>query len=210
MFTTLVRRALRALSMTPTTRARRLVAALATAALFLVGALPVAAGQPIDINTLNPVPPDIYTCSGIGNANGAVCFAHTVDAYENEATGLICGTGAGAYEVLDSGIRDIHAKREYDRDGNLTRRIRNFLFRDAHFSNPLNGHAVYYSQQNTDIATLTIPGDLDSAVTPERGHLTANVPGIGPVIHESHNQSDLIPYFEGDDAAIAKLCAALA
>ncbi len=92
----------------------------------------------------------------------------------------------------------------------LTRRIRNFLFRDAHFTNPLNGHTVGYSQQNTDIAVLTIPGDLSSAVTPERGHLTLNVPGMGSVIHESHNQSDFIPYFEGDASAIAELCAALA
>ena len=208
MVATLIRRARRTLSLATFVGARRVAVAVSVTGLLLSGALPVAAGQPIDVTTLNPVPPDIYTCSATGG--GAVCFAHTVEAYENEPTGLICGSGASAYEILDSGIRDIHARREYDRNLDLTRRIRNFLFRDAHFTNPLNGHTVGYSQQNTDIAVLTIPGDLSSAVTPERGHLTLNVPGMGSVIHESHNQSDFIPYFEGDASAIAELCAALA
>jgi len=208
MFASLVQRALRTFALAPTLHVRRLAVSIPVLALFLVGALPAAAGQPVDVTTLNPVPPDIYTCSSIGN--GAVCFAHTVEAYENEPTGLICGSGAGAYEILDSGIRDIHARREYDSNLDLTRRIRIFLFRDAHFTNPLNGHTIGYSQQNTDIAVLTVPGDLSSAVTPERGHLTMSVPGLGLVIHESHNQSDFIPYFEGDASAIADLCAALA
>ena len=208
MLATLVRRARRTLSLAPIVRVRRPAVAVTVTALLLVVALPVAAGQPIDVTTLNPVPPDIYSCSATGN--GAVCFAHTVEAYENEPTGLICGSGAGAYEILDSGIRDIHAKREYDSNGDLTRRIRIFLFRDAHLTNPLNGHTLGYSQQNTDIAVLTVPGDLSSAVTPERGHLNLSVPGFGHVIHESHNQSDFIPYFEGDASAIAALCAALA
>lgn len=208
MLATLVRRARRTLSIAPTIRARGLAIAVPVSALLLIGAMPVLAGQPIDVQTLNPVPPDIYTCSATGG--GAICFAHTVEAYENEPTGLICGSGAGAYEILDSGIRDIHAKREYDSNLDLTRRIRTFLFRDAHFTNPLNGHTLGYSQQNTDIAVLTIPGDLSSAVSPDRGHLTLNVPGMGSVIHESHNQSDLIPYFDGDASAIAELCAALA
>ena len=210
MFTTLVRRALRTLSVAPIVGARRLVVAVPLTALLLIGAWPAAAGQPIDVTTLNPVPLDIYTCSATGNGDGAICFAHTVEPYENEATGLMCGSGAGAYEILDSGIRDIHAKREYDSNGDLTRRLRNFLFRDAHFTNPLNGHTLGYSQQNTDIATLTVPGDLSSAVTPERGHITLTVPGLGLVIHESHNQSDFIPYFGGDASVIAELCAALA
>jgi hypothetical protein len=55
-----------------------------------------------------------------------------------------------------------------------------------------------------------VPGDLSSAVVPERGHLNVNVPGIGLVIHESHNQSDFTRYFDGDASAIADLCAALA
>jgi hypothetical protein len=92
------------------------------AALFLIGALPVAAGQPVDVTTLNPVPPDIYTCSATGN--GAVCFAHTIEPYENEPTGLICGSGAGAYEILDSGSATSTPSAEYDGNGDLTRRIR--------------------------------------------------------------------------------------
>jgi len=172
------------------------------------GALPAAAAAPIDVTTLNPVPPDIYTCMATGG--GAVCLAHQVDVYENEQTGLICGSGAGAYEILDSGIRDVRAKREYDSDLNLTRRFRNILFRDTRFINPLNGHTLGYSQQNTDITVYTIPGDLSSGVAPDRGHLTLTVPGLGLVIHESHNQSDFHPYFDGDASAIAELCAALA
>jgi hypothetical protein len=139
-----------------------------------------------------------------------VCFAHTVEPYENEATGIFCGTGAGAYEILDSGIRDVHAKREYDVNGDLTRRIRVFLFRDAYLSNPLNGHTVGYNQQNTDTDELAVPGDLDSIVNTGRGHMSLSVAGMGLIVLESHNQSTLAAYFEGDESAVADLCAALA
>ena len=102
---------------------------------------------------------------------------HTIDPYENEQTGIFCG----AVEILDSGIRDVRATRWYDRDGNLTRRLRAFLFRDAHLTNPATGRMLPYSQHNDDDEDLSIPGDLASATLSSSGHLSITAPGFGGV-----------------------------
>jgi hypothetical protein len=210
----------------PVTRARRIVrlgrATLASAAvaLVLVSAMPVAAGQPGTL-ILNPVPPDTYSCRATGS--GATCAASIVEPFELLPSGIFCGSGAGTYEVLDSGTRIVNAKRWYDRNGNLTRRERVTRFSGLHLSNPLNGRSVAYQQHNTDWDVLAVPGDLSTSTFTGHGHLTITVPGVGTVLHEAgrtivgpdgmveaqSGPSDLSDYFGGDAAVVAELCAAL-
>jgi hypothetical protein len=222
MTTMLVPGALRALRTAPMTGVRRLAVAVTTSAFLMVGALPVAAGAPIDVSTLNPIPPDFYSCKATGG--GAICTASTVDPYDLEPTGIICGSGAAAYEVLDSGTRNVKAMRWYDADGNLTRRERVTQFSGVHLTNPTNGHTLAYKQHNTDQDVLAVPGDLASSTFTGHGHMTMTVPGKGVVLHEAgrtvvgpdglvetrSGPSDLADYFAGDVSVVADLCAALA
>ena len=144
--------------------------------LLALASVSPAVAAPPSAQDLNPPPTDIYTCSPVGT--GTICRAHTVDAYENEPTGIFCG----AVEIVDSGIRDIRATRWYDGDGNLTRRLRMFLFRDAYLSNPATGRTLPYSQHNADDEDLGVPGDLASATLSSSGHLSITAPGFGPVL----------------------------
>src|SRR5690348_11076399 len=70
-----------------------------------------AAGTPTP--TLNPAPADYYTCTT--NGAGTYCSGQTVVPYGPEATGLFCGTGAAAFEMLDQAVRITDAQRWYDR-----------------------------------------------------------------------------------------------
>jgi hypothetical protein len=160
-------------------RARVLVLVMSAAMLALGGAPAVSAAS-IDPGTLNPVPPDFYTCRA--TSDGAICRAHTVDPYSGEATGIWCGWGAEAVEILDNGIRDIEATRWYDGDGNLTFRIRTFLFRDAYLSNPATGRTLGYAQHNTDMDELAVPGDFSSSTVTGHGAVSITAPGFGSVL----------------------------
>ena len=153
------------------------IATVAVLAFALTGG--ARAGQ-ASTAALNPVPPDFYSCMATGG--GTICQAHTVDPYEFEATGILCGSGADLVEILDSGIRDVRATRWYDSDSNLTRRQRTFLFRDAYLTNPATGQVLPYSQHNTDNEILGVPGDLDSATLYSDGHISITAPGFGIVL----------------------------
>ena len=152
-------------------------------AIVALAAAPVTLAAGIDPGTLNPAPPDFYSCRATGD--GTICRAHTIEPYDLEPTGIFCGSGAGTVEILDSAIRDVDATRWYDREGNLTRRQRTFLFRNAVLTNPANGQTLPYSQHNTDNEVLGVPGDLDSVTLTSHGHLSIAAPGFGVVIIEA-------------------------
>lgn len=209
-----------ALDLLRSMRARRPVAVLVLAIVTL-GAAPLTLAAGIDPATLNPVPPDFYSCRATGD--GAICRAHTVEPYEFEATGIFCGSGAGTVELLDSGIRDVQATRWYDRNLDLVRRQRTFLFRDAHLTNPANGRTLSYSQHNADNEVLGVPGDLASATLNSSGHLSITAPGFGGVILDvgrvvvgpdgtlefAAGQFELGRYYNGELSLVDDLCAAL-
>jgi hypothetical protein len=96
------------------------------AATVAVGLLAIAAfapganaSQPVP-QALNPPPADYYTCSATGD--GTICRATTSEYYGPDPTGISCGSGTGAFEVMDQATRTIDATRWYDEDGNLVRR----------------------------------------------------------------------------------------
>ena len=210
----------RALALLRSMRARRPVAVIVLAIVAL-GAAPLTPARSIDPSTLNPVPAGFYSCRA--TADGAICNAHTIDPYEFEATGIFCGSGAGTVEIVDSGIRDVTATRWYDRELNLVRRQRMFLFRDTHLTNPANGRTLAYSQHNTDNEILGVPGDLGSATLYSHGHLSMTAPGYGSVILDvgqvivgpsgdlefAAGQFELGRYYAGETDLVDDLCAAL-
>ena len=175
----LIRHAFQPISLRFRRRARAF-AFVTVGALLAIGSAPASLAAGIDPGTLNPVPPDFYTCRATGG--GAICQAHTVEPYSGEATGIWCGSGAAAVELLDNGIRDVRATRWYNGDGNLTRRIRTFLFRDAYLSNPATGRTLGYAQHNTDMDDLAVPGDFSSSTVTGHGAVSITAPGYGSVL----------------------------
>ncbi len=177
-----------------------------------VGATPTA---------LNPPPSDSYVCTAVGK--GTRCLSDTSEVLDPAPSGIFCGSGAGAYEVIDQATRRVKAERWYDADGNLVKRIRANLFSDASLSNPTTGTSVAYDQHDIDTNLLAVPGDLDTATTMSVEFLVASAPGYGAVLVNvgltvtapdgsvlSHTgRRDFDAYFGGDASVVDDLCAAL-
>jgi len=203
---------------------RTIACAAACALLAALTLVPAGrAGQPAT-QPLNPPPPSFETCKAVGG--GTICAGSRVEPpYGPVGTGIVCGSGATAFEIFDSGT-DIqhHAKRIYDQDGNLTRRMFTDDYVSAQFSNPLSGGTVPYAQHNVTTGILGVPGDLNTETQTVRGENNYTVPGMGAVFLNA-GRTVFAPdgteeftagphsfdaYFSGDTSAVAKLCAALA
>jgi len=194
----------------------RILSATVAAAALAVTAAPAHA---ID---LNPPPPDYYTCSADGG--GTICRATLLETFGPEETGLVCGTGDSAFTVFDSGTATTRLTRYYDADGNLTLRvIRDAI--DAVSTNPQTGTSVPYRQHEKHTTALAVPGDFDSAsithtgvliyTLPHEGHLALEAGRVvdgadGAIEFRAGPQTFVDYYADGNTAAVAKLCAALA
>jgi len=138
--------------------ARSVVVAIAVA---LSVVAPVAAGEPVDPDTLNPPPPAEFNpvCERVGGS--IVCDLVFSDPPRiDEPSELFCeGT-----EILYSQFRSVVARRTYDADGNLLRRQFREQFTGT-YTNPSTGRIVDWVSHSTGIHVLAIPGDLASGVT---------------------------------------------
>ena len=146
------------------------IVVLPTLAASLVVAAPVAARTPVDPNTLNPAPPDFFNAQCYEGANGVICdlaFADPVNPIVDEPSGILCG----GTELLFSQNRWVVGKRFYDGNGDLVQRH----FRETYegdFSNPITGKRVLWTEHDTLIHNLAIPGDLDSGTFKFSGQWT--------------------------------------
>jgi hypothetical protein len=196
---------------------------LAAVALAAVSIVPSTFGGQPSAQTLTPPPPSFETCKAVGT--GTICSGSRVEPpYGPVGTGIICGSGATAFEIFDSGT-DIqhHAMRIYDADGNLTRRVFTDDYVSAQFSNLLIGATVRYTQHNVTTGILAVPGDLSTETQTLRGENNYTVPGLGVVFLNagrtvfapdgseefSAGPHSFDAYFSGDSSAIASLCTAL-
>jgi hypothetical protein len=199
--------------------ARPIVVAALLGALTLVPA--AFAGQPVT-QTLTPPPPSFETCKAVGN--GTICSGTLTESYGPVETDLVCGSGTSAFHVYDMGTNTEHATRYYDRNGNLTRRVRHDDFTSSQFSNPLTGAAVPYHQHETTTDVLAVPGDFGTATTTHTGSLIFTVPHLGAVALEAGRvveapdgtiefragPQNFLDYFgNGDTSALQELCSAL-
>ena len=194
------------------------ILAVGLAAFTLASAGPAAAGQPVT-QTLTPPPPSFETCKTVGN--GVICEGALSESYGPDDTGIVCGSGAGAFDIFDQGTHNKHAIRFYNTAGDLTRLTRydqNF----SQFTNLLTGAAVPYTQHNTTTDIFAVPGD-PSATETTRGEVNFTVPHMGAVLLNagrtvfgadgtlefSAGPQGFIDYFNGNTAALTELCTAL-
>jgi hypothetical protein len=206
--------------------ARRVLVIAATvlsfAASTLVG-VPAASASPAPSPTLVPTPPDIYTCRT--SDHGTICDALTTEAAGPDPTGLFCGSDAQAFEVVDLPYtRTVKARRWYDRNGFLVKRVREVSFSGTRYGNPLTGAFVAYHQFDVDTDIPAVPGDLATSTTYSQEYLVARdargkavlvdvglaVVGPNGTLLKRTGRRDLGTYYDtGNPASIAGLCSAL-
>ena len=208
----------------PTITARSVQAlALAVVVCALAAVAPALARTGIDPSTLNPPPPDFFNAKCFAGAGGTVCtLAFSDDPIANEPSGIVCG----ATELLLAQNRSVVGKRYYDANGNLLQRH----FReqaDGTFTNPVTGKSVVWTQHDTVIHNLAVPGDLSTGTIKISGVLArvATSGGrtilvdVGTVVHDagtdeilrSRGRHPFDDYFvRGNSSALAPICTALA
>ena len=187
-------------------------------ALMPQGAL---AGQSIDVNTLNPVPPADYTCVGTGG--GAICRVSRTEDLSGPS-GFLCGDAASPIELVGvDAIDQLEFTRIYDADLNLVTRTVHEHF-SVTYLNPVTGLSVESTQIAEVTSTFTTPGDLDSGTFTQRGVVKFFAPGAGVLLIDvgravlttdgnvlvqsgQHQQFDR--YFSGDTSVLEGVCEAV-
>ncbi len=188
----------------------------------LAGATGGLAGQPVT-QQLNPPPPPWQTCKAVGD--GTICEGTNVESYGPIDTGIVCGSGASAFDLFDSGTDDYSVWKKFDTDGNLVRRVFHDHYTFGQFSNPLNGAVVPYMQTDTRIDVLAVPGDLNSATETTTWASVFHLPGAGaptfwnsgrtvqfPIFGPTEFSAGRLDFFQladGDTSVLGPLCAAL-
>jgi len=123
---------------------------------------PVFAVQTVDPSTLIPPPPPEFNpvCKPVGGRT--ICDVTFTDPpVVAEPTGIQCGSGPDAFEVLDSSTRSVDGKRFYDRDRKLTQRHFHDLVVGT-LTNSLTGVSVPYRQHDEIVHDLAVAGDISS------------------------------------------------
>jgi hypothetical protein len=201
-----------------------IAAALLSAPLALStsGAALGAGDRSVDPSTLNPPPPASFNATCYRDGSHISCsVAFTDPDITAEPSGIVCnGT-----ELLVSQTRSVVGKRRYDADGNLLQRhFREYL--NGSFTNPETGLVALWTQHDTVIHDLAVPGDVTSGTEHVSGAYTRvlgpdggtilNDAGTatfdeatGDVMRESQNHPFLQYFAFGDTSAIAPLCAAV-
>ena len=111
-----------------------LSAVLTTAAAMLpVSAL---AGQPVT-QTLTPPPPAFEVCKAIGS--GTLCQGSRVLVEPLFDTGIVCGSGAGAFDIQYGDTINQVASRTYNLDGNLTETLHRGALHGSRLCKPSHG-----------------------------------------------------------------------
>ena len=205
-------------SMTVRRFSRLILAVTGGLVLAVALATPASARTPVDPSTLNPAPPASFNAVCYREGNHISCdLAFTDPDVVNDPSGIICdGT-----ELLASFSRSVVGKRTYDADGNLLQRhFRESL--DGTFRNPDTGRVALWTQHDTVISNLAVPGDQATGTESSSGLLTRVwLPGGGTILTDAGRllfdaaTGELVkvsghhPLVLGDPSALAALCAAL-
>jgi hypothetical protein len=180
-------------------------------------------GTAVDPSTLNPPPPPAFNpvCEKVGG--GTICTVNFTETFGG-GSGVVCGSGANAYEVFQFQQRTVQGRRYYDENGNLTRRHFKEVL-EGTLTNPLNHQALSYSGRSTHLHDLTIPGDITSGTENITGSVQTYLPQGGTVLIDAGRtieaadgsallkESGQHPFLDyivfGDTAAVQPLCDAL-
>jgi len=141
------------------------------------------AGATVDPTTLNPVPPDFYTCQADGP--NTICRASFEDSVEGD-NGPICGD----QHFFEFTTSTTHAVRYYDENDNLVRRTGRASLSGFFSLSPVGdpptidviGHWNW-------VIEYTVPGDVDSGLETIHGLINhtggSSAPGFGVDLHAS-------------------------
>ena len=178
-------------------------------------AAPASARTLVDPSTLNPAPPASFNAVCFLDGSHITCdLAFSDPDIVDAPSGIVCdGT-----ELRFSQTRSVVGKRTYDTDGNLLQRhFREFL--DGTFTNPDTGKVALWTQHDTVITNLTVPGDTSTGTEAVSGVLgRVWLPDGGTILVDAgrlvqdNATGELIklsahhPFVLGD---LAPLCAAL-
>ena len=199
-----------------------LVLATVCARAALAAASGGLAGQPVT-QPLNPPPPPWQTCKAVGN--GTIC----------EGTQRrVIRPDRHRHRLRQRRERVRHLRHRHRRLLRLeeVRRGRQprppRLPRPLHvrqFSNPLTGAVVPYTQTDTRIDVLAVPGDLSSATETTTWGSVVHLPGAGAPVFWNSGRTMQFPIFgptefsagrlgffellDGDTSVLGPLCAAL-
>jgi hypothetical protein len=145
----------------------------------------------------------------------------------SEDTGIVCGNGAGSFDVINTATVHRYGTDFFDQNGNFVRDI-GYGDTTGTFSNSVTGASVTYKARSIYHDSLAIPGDFNSTFTGvTTGEMQITAPGSGVVWqntgrfvdtfdpngdetlmwHGPHD--DLVYGFLGDTSVAQKLCAAL-
>ncbi len=178
--------------------------------------------EPVDPATLNPPVPALFNASCFRVGNHISCsLAFDDPEVVNDPSGIICNRT----ELLISQTRSVVGKRLYDAGGNLLQRhFRESL--DGTFTNPDTGLVALWTQHDTVIHDLAVPGDDTTgtehisglstrAWLPDGGTIITDAgttvfpEGTDGVLKESGHHPFLDYFAFGDTSALDPLCAAL-
>jgi len=202
--------------------ARTMVVAAVVGLVALVPHTSVFAGQPVT-QALTPPPPPGYTCMATGS--GTICRANDTFSYGPVDTGLTCGSGAGAFDIFDTGVVTEAKTRFYNQNGDLTKRVIDTRYSFGQWSNPLTGAVVSYTQHNVQTDVLAVPGDFTTSIETITGENIYKAGTGAPVfiatgrqvfnfdmseLSFSAGRNDFISaFFQGDTTVFDAVCAAL-
>lgn len=197
---------------------RLILAVMGGLVLTVALATPASARTPVDPSTLNPPPPAEFNAVCYLDGSHITCdLAFSDPDVVDDPSGIICdGT-----MLLASFSRSVVGKRTYDADGNLLQRhFRESL--DGTFLNPDTGRVVLWTQHDTVISNLAVPGNQATGTESVSGLLTRVwLPGGGTILTDAGRlvadaaTGELVkvsahhPLVLGDPSALATLCAAL-
>ena len=159
-----------------------LVVVAAITVLAAGASAPVFAARSVDPSTLIPPPPSKFNpiCKAIGYRT--ICDVTFNDpAVVAEPTGIQCGSGPDAFEILDSFNRSVDGKRFYDQDRMLTERHFHDLFVGA-LTNALTGGTLPYRQHDTIMHDLAVAGDITTGTEAITIALRVTTPNGGTVL----------------------------
>lgn len=145
----------------------------------------------------------------------------------SEDTGIVCGSGANAFDVINNATVDRSGREFFDENGNFVKDIA-YIDTVGTFSNSVTGASLQYKSRSVEHDSLAIPGDFNSTFTAvTTGEIQIIAPGRGVVwqndgrfvdtFDPNGNETlawrgphdDLVYGFLGDTSVAQKLCAAL-
>ena len=191
--------------------------------LALFAVVPVGfAGQRVP-STLNRARPQGFTCNTVGG--GTICHYSHVEAFGPEDIGIVCGSGAGAFDIFDHFILTESGTVWFDENDNLTKFTDKDVISFGQWSNPLTGDVVSYTQHNSETHDLAVPGDFTSDTITVTGENIYRAGTGAPVLLAvgrqvfNFDQSQLLSShgpnafvaaaYYGDPHAFDEVCAAL-